>query len=399
MQLGEGLLKARGRVAFVLGMETATGLGIVRSLGRRGVACVGVGIRGELGLGSRYCKPVFSFDPVERARDALEVLLDEGKKYPEKGILYQTTDEHVLFISRFRKELSASFLFAIPSEDVVESMLNKRRLYEVAEKVGISYPKTYYAENIDEVMEISNEVEFPAFIKPCWSHLWRRSFRGKGFKVNRPDELVEKYKQIFKAKQEALVQSIVTGPDSNITEVHAYLSAKCDPQATFVSRKLRQHPNNFGIGTCHESIHDQEALEIALKFYRNIRYRGLGHLELKRDDRDGKYKLLELNLRLGTHSILPTCAGVNFPLIQYLDLSGRSIGSIDYKDSVMWLDASMDFLSARELWKVYRTFSLSAWFHSIRNVDCHAYFAADDLKPFFRRYLDLAVKGISQFSL
>jgi len=374
--------------AFVLDLGS-NGLGVVRNLGREGVPVFGVDFKSKApGLKSRYCKPLVAPDPLAQPDAALEFLLAQGRGLSDKGILYPTSDEYVLFVSRFRKQLERNFLFAMPSEEVIESILNKRKQYELAEEVGTPFPKTYYPESEQDIQKIKDQLEYPAFIKPYCSHIWRETFRNKGFKVNSASELVHRFRAVSDVKLQAMIQSIVTGPDSNIVEVYGYLSRKHEPLAVFVSRKLRQYPNHFGVSTCSESIHDEDATVTALKFYRDIKYRGIGHIELKRDDRDGKYKLLELNARTPPSNTLPTQAGINFPLIQYMELTNQRIEQInDYLDGIKWLDAVLDSLSFFELYK-NGNLSPRQWLNSLRHIDCHAYYARDDWSPFLKEYLN-----------
>ena len=373
--------KARG-VAFALDMGP-NGLGIARSLGREGIPVVGTDSNPSAsGLYSTYCRRLITSDPAKEPKRVLNHLLNEAKKYPEKCVLFPASDANVLLVSRFRRELSEYFRFAIPSEEVVESVINKRKLYELAERVGIPHPKTYYPATLQDAQKVKDEIQYPAFIKPYYSHIWQERYRSKGFVVNSPSELIAKYKEVFDAKLEAMLQSIVTGPDSNIVDVFAYLSEKSEPLVTFVARKLRQHPNNFGVGTCKESMHDQGLLETGLRFFREINYVGPGVLEFKRDDRDGKYKMLELNARFNHSNIQATYAGVNLPLLQYMHLTEQSMEkSRDYKDGVIWLDVIPDALAFCELNRNGKL-RLSSWLRSTLTADCHSYFAWDDMKPF-----------------
>ena len=100
-------------IAFVLDMG-CTGLGIARSLGRAGVPVVGVDfIPNFSGLSSRYCRPVFSPDPLMFPEGTLKVLLGEGKKLAERGVIFPRrtpvsclsldfgTNYQIIFVLRF----------------------------------------------------------------------------------------------------------------------------------------------------------------------------------------------------------------------------------------------------------------------------------------------------------
>lgn len=373
-------------VAFVLHMGE-NGLGIARSLGRAGIPVVGMDFDPHApGLKSRYCRPLLTRDPAKDPEEVLNILLDEGRQLSRKGVLYPASDALLLFVSRYRRELSEYFLYAMPSEELIESIVNKRRQYELAERIGIPYPKTYYPETLHDVEAIKDEIEYPAFIKGYYGHLWTPIFRSKGFVVRGPSELIERYKRIFDAKLQALVQSVIIGPPTNVAIVCAYLSEGSEPTAAFVARSIRRYPKHAGSNvTCKVSVHDEHLLQAGLKFFQGINYRGTGEIQFKKDERNGNdYRLIELNARFWVGNIQATCAGTNLPLIQYLDLTNQPIKQAnDYKDGVTWLDIVQDFGAFLELNKEGKL-PLLSWLRSVRAADCEAFLARDDLKPFLK---------------
>ena len=148
-----------------------------------------------------------------------------------------------------------------------------------------------------------------------------------------------------------------------------------------MTRKIRQYPTDFGVGTLMESVTNDEVRELGLRFFRGVNYRGVGSIEFKKDDRDGQYKMIELNARLWQQNVQATYAGINFPLVQYLDLTGQPVEpTTRYKLGVRWFDAIQDFQAYNSL---RRNGSLSTieWVRSWLGSDCYAYFAWDDLKP------------------
>ena len=377
-------------VAVILDMGLG-GLAIARSLGREGIRVFGLDFSSEYqpGLKSRYCIPFLASHPEKDPQPLLELLTKQAMALPEKAVLYPATEPYVRFVSEFRSELEAHFLFAIPSRDTVDSILDKRRQYDLADRLDIPYPVTWSPESPHDLDQMKDRIEYPAFIKPRYSKgIWSEQYRVKGFVVRNYAELTDTYRLLCNANHQVLVQSIVRGPDSNIYEVYVYISKDGVPLAAFVTRKLRQYPVMFGNATCMVSDHNDDVLRIALEFFRGIDYRGLGSIEIKKDDRDGEYKLIEVNPRLGVQSIHATYAGLNFPLIQYMDLIGSPMEDIklnDYKDGVKWLDMMHDLWAFLVLYR-HGGLSVNDWLRSISDTDCHAYFAPDDLMPFLRQY-------------
>jgi predicted ATP-grasp superfamily ATP-dependent carboligase len=377
-----------GPTAFVLNVSHA-GLGAIRSLGRAGVRVVGLDPdTSHAGFASRYCTALQCPHPVQEPEALLEFLLDQGRKLPEPGILSPASDAFTLFISRYRNDLQDSFRFNLPSPEVMEASVDKRKLYELADRVGVPHAMTVYPETMDDVHRIMHELEYPAYIKPYHSHLWQAAFpgSGKGIKVFTAQELVDSFGRIFDAGVQVMVQSIIEGPSTNIQSVRTYITSSGEMLAAFTNRKIRQFPVEFGRATLAESIHDPAFRDMGMKFFRDIGYRGFGLIEFKRDERDGVLKLTDLNPRWLKTVNIATDSGIDFPLLHYLDLAGETPAPrFDFRNGVRWLDAIGDLASS---WTLYRAGELSpwAWGRSLLGVRSFVTFAMDDWGPFLREY-------------
>lgn len=152
------------------------------------------------------------------------------------------------------------------------------------------------------------------------------------------------------------------------------------------NRKIRQSPPEFGRATLAESTRDPALLEMGVRFFRDIGFRGFGLIEFKRDDRDGLLKLTDLNPRWLKTVNLATSAGIDFPLMHYRDLTGDPMPSrFDYRAGVRWLDGSGDLGTS---WSLIRAGELSVpdWARSIVGVRSFSSFARDDWRPFLAEY-------------
>lgn len=392
--------------AFVLSLFD-TGVGAIRSLGRAGIPVIGLDTDPQMpGFRSRYCEARQCPHPIYAPEALLTFLIAEGKRLDAPGVLFPASDAFALFLSRYRQELEAYYYFILPEANVMEAIIDKRRQYEMAARTGTPYPTTLYPQTMEEVRQIKDQLQYPAFIKPCVGHLWREKFGGthKGFKVQNPAELLARYEEIFLTGLPALVQPVILGPNTNHFKVCAYINQQGQPLAVFTLRKLRQYPTEFGVGTLVESLHFPELAELGLNFFRGIDYRGIGSIEFKRDERDGQLKMIELNPRLWQQNIQATACGMNFPLIQYLDLTGNHPhAQMNFREGVCWLDAMADFQS---FWDYHRQGKLSSWewIRSWARARSFATFASDDLGPFLKanrcgaKYLRLPLYLVRHFS-
>ena len=67
----------------------------------------------------------------------------------------------------------------------------------------------------------------------------------------------------------------------------------------------------------------QEVVDAGLRFLRGLGFHGISQVEFKRDPRDGRFKLMEINPRLWQWHGLAAACGVDLPLIAYRDLTGE----------------------------------------------------------------------------
>jgi predicted ATP-grasp superfamily ATP-dependent carboligase len=121
------------------------------------------------------------------------------------------------------------------------------------------------------------------------------------------------------------VQELVPGGDDTLYTVGSYLDAGGRALGVFCGRKLRQTPR--GIGTCRvgEAVWVQEVVDAALRLLAAFEYRGLSQVEFKRDPRDGRFKLMEINPRLWQWHGLAAACGVDLPRLAYADLTGERV--------------------------------------------------------------------------
>jgi predicted ATP-grasp superfamily ATP-dependent carboligase len=243
---------------------------------------------------------------------------------------------------------------------------------------------------IKEVRALAPTLSYPVVVKPAVGHVWREQFRGdKAVQIDAPETLVSLFDAIFRRKQIALIQSLIVGPNTSHSKVCAYFDARGIPLACICMRKIRQYPVDFGVGTMMESVEDPELTELALRFFRLLDWRGPGSIEFKRSEADGKWKLIELNPRLWQQHSLAAACGVNFPMIQYRDLTGQPPVAHRYQVGMRWVD---EFRDPRSSWRHYRegTLTVAEWARSFMAVRDFALLAVDDPKPFAAAAIDLA---------
>lgn len=289
--------------AAVVDVGWVNGLAAVRSLGRAGIRVLAVDHRpSALGFRSRYAEPALSPDPFTDEHRFVNFVRALGKV-----VVFPTHDDSLNAIARYADDLEV--LTPFPDWSVLERLQSKRVQLEEAAAAGIDIPTP-------------DPGTFPVIVKPDRSVEFKRRYRRQAFRCETQAELDDALDKT--AEFGPIVQELVPGGDDTLFTVGSYLDADGRALGVFSGRKLQQTPP--GIGTCRvgEALWVPEAVDAALTLLRATGYRGVSQVEFKRDPRDGRYKLMEINARLWQWHGLATACGVDLPLIAYRDLTGEA---------------------------------------------------------------------------
>ncbi len=368
--------------AIILGM-TANGLSIARSLGRKGITVIGIDSdKKQLGMFSRYCKKIIYPNVIQQEKDFIEFLIRLGQKLSNKAILYVTSDEYIAAVSKNREELSYYFKFSLPDAWIIETFLNKSKSYPFAQQHGLHCPQTYFVNNYTELEKIAGNIKFPCILKPLFSHLWRIKFAAKKvIRVESTKDLIDTHSQLNEEGLSVMIQEIIPGKDDQFYIYEGYFNNNHQPLGIFTKRKVRQYPIHYGIGSFHRSERNEEVMNIGTQFLSKIGYCGFVGIEFKRDNRDGKLKFMEINLRTLMSGELPVASGVNLPYIYYKDLCGEKVQKVDsFREGVKLVDLELDIASFFK-YKKLKEITFLQWIKSFRGKIVEAYFAWDDLLP------------------
>ena len=119
-----------------------TGIGIARSLGRRGVPVIGLSSEsGIAGNFTRYARIVSAPDSRRQPEALRDQLLRMGKECGEKSVIFPTRDDDVVFLDRFREELQPYYSPVIPKGPAVHACLNKWETYLCAQRAEVATPR------------------------------------------------------------------------------------------------------------------------------------------------------------------------------------------------------------------------------------------------------------------
>ncbi|MGH9444719.1 MAG: ATP-grasp domain-containing protein, partial [Terriglobia bacterium] len=128
--------------ALVIGGDYQ-GLGIVQSLGRRGVPVCVVDDERSIARYSKYATYTAKMPDLRDEQAVVAGLFQVGRRFGLKGwVLYPTRDETVAALSRHRSLLAEYFRVPTPQWDTIQWVWDKRNTYRRAKELGISFPRT-----------------------------------------------------------------------------------------------------------------------------------------------------------------------------------------------------------------------------------------------------------------
>jgi len=357
------------------------GLGIVRSLGRRGVPiCV---IDDELSISrfSRYTTYSVHENELRDERATVDALLAAGRRLGLEGwVLYPTRDETVAAISRHRDELREVFRVPTPSWEAIRPAWDKRETHELGARLSIPVPRTWYPRDSSELSEI--DCEPPFAVKPAIKEHFIYATKAKAWRADSIPELRALFDRAaaIVGPGEVMVQELIPGDGK---QQFAYCAFYRDgrPVASMVARRRRQHPPEFGRASTYVETIDLPLLEeLSRRFLDALGYYGLAELEFKLDPRDGTYKLLDVNPRTWGYHTIGTRAGVDFPYLLYADQTGEAVEECRAQPGVRWIRLLTDVptgvveIAGRRLdWRAY--------LRTLGQFDVEAVFSRNDPLP------------------
>lgn len=374
----QDLLKLKKNPAVILGLSI-TGLGIIRSLGRKKIPCIGIG-RDEFEIG-RFSK--YSLSIICPEDELLKILVEISQLFDKRPVLFPTEDEYVLFISKHREILSRHYSFIISNSDLLNSILNKKEFYMLAQKHHQDVPYSIELSGENALDQLNGDIHFPCIVKPQFIHEFKKHYSNKkAFVVNNTDELRDILRNVHQKKIKTVVQEIVTGKDSDQFSIAVYMNNQHQPRWYFSARKIRQQPISFGTGTLVVSEQNVVLTNNAIDFLQAIQFQGLAEVEFRKDSRDGKYKIIEINPRAWSQISLATACGVNMIYNIYQDLIGgipEPVCQSPIKKS--WIFLMRDIISMLQYLKKGEI-SFKECFNSYQGKKECAIYATDDIFPF-----------------
>lgn len=382
--------------AIVFPARQTNSLGVIRSLGKKGIPVIGLDYQPmSVGFFSRYCKARRCPDPAISEARFIDSLVTLGRELSTKGILFLMDDHYVFLATKYRNVLKDYFLFSYLDFELLEKCIDKRKMAEIADSLGIPTPATFWPDHPSDVDSIARGLQYPCIVKPIGKfemvdHSAKKVYSffrkyGKALRIPDRDTLLTVWEEINELGFRVIIQEEIAGGPDCLYSLGAYCNESAEILAAFTGRKLRQIPPDFGTCTLAEGCLEPRLIEYGRKFFKEINFWGIAELEFKKDPRDGQYKFLEINPRAWTWISLAEACGVDLPYIAYLDLTKQNVESPRQNESnIRWSDIAKDivcFVRHRRGNEHLEKLSFRKWAESLRGPRTDIYFNESDPLP------------------
>lgn len=383
---------ARAPAIVVAGYTMA--LAAVRALGESGVRVAVVHYdRRDMAQFSRHVSARLRVPPPHLDEAGFVQALARHAGELGNGVLLPASDEAVVALSRNRARLREHYLVAAPEWELCERFIEKRRTYEIAARAGVPVPRTWRPASAGEALEAGRDAGFPVLLKPSQSHVFQERFGRKLVVVRDGPELLARFGEARRAGVEVLVQEVIPGDDRAVVNYNAYA---VDGRALveFTARQLRKAPPGFGSPRAVRSERIDDVMGAGRTLLRALGVDGFACCEFKRDARDGRYKILDVNGRHNLSGLLAVRCGINFPLLQYRHLvHGEVPRPADFEAGRCWVDAVRDVAyGARYAFR--ERLGFREYLAPYLDRSCDAVLDRSDLRPFLARVRHLATSAL-----
>ena len=306
------------------------GVAVIRTLGRLGVPVYAITEdRLTPSALSRYCAGSFVWrvtwqeDPGHLVGQLREV----GKRLGRRAVVVPTDDEAAVLIAEYADELSEHFIFPRIDPALPRALASKQRLYELCRQHDVPAPVSMCPATARELDEFAATASFPVVVKNAEPWARRRAPVVPNTTMMRTArELLEAASSRNGKPPGMIVQEYIPREQAQDWIVHLYCDMNSECVVLFTGVKLRSWPPHNGPTACAYTMDNPELAGLTERFCKEIGFRGIADLDWRLDLRDGMYKLVDFNPRVGNQfRLFETEQGIDVVRALYLDLTGRGV--------------------------------------------------------------------------
>ncbi len=361
------------------------GLAVMRSLGSKKIPMYAIDdAPKDASMRSKYCREKFikKYDE-NNQKEYLDYLLWIGSKINRRTILIPTSDELSVFVADHADQLERYFNFTHNDPDLLKKLISKEGMYQLALEHDIPTPTTLFPRDFDEVKEFAGQVTFPVMLKGIFGNRLQERTNQKMVIVRSKEELFKNYQWLEDPDSPNLmIQEYIPGGDDQVYIFNGYFNEQSECLASFTGFKIRQHPIHTGCASLGECSWIEEVSSQTKDFMKKIGYKGILDIGYRLDPRDGRYKVLDVNPRLGgAFRLFVAENDMDVARTLYLDLTDQEIPPVIPREGRRWLIEDFDIISTFHYFQE-GSLTILQWMRSFKGVEEGAWFNRKDPVPF-----------------
>jgi D-aspartate ligase len=319
------------------------GLGVTRSLYLKGIRPVVI---------TRDATDVVNFSRLPKDKIILpaeteaqrRVLLDLLLNLPKSSIVIPTSDWFVSFLSEHDEILAEHVRFLLPAPQISDMLIDKAL---ETEKVASILPLPATIQKLTDATALLEQLSLPVIIKPrSHQHMVLGS---KNRILHTKSDVAQFFQQFASMLEHLIAQEVIPGDDNCQWVCNCFFDRNSDMVQAFSFNRLRLSPSHYGVTSYARSQHNEKVIALSKMLGKALGYVGPAMIEFKLDSRDGEYKYIELNPRLGMCNYFDTYCGINNAFACYQLLSSGTLNcASQMKDNVMFVSLYEDFFARRK---------------------------------------------------
>lgn len=374
-----GIARPKPRGAVIVGGAHGA-IALARVLKRQGLSVVlvtddtplpGYSVAIDRKIGWDGCK-------ADNAIEALEAIAAAHDL--QDFLLVPAADADVRFVAMAHDRLSNTFSVMLPDWDHLQWACDKGLAYRRAEELGLAIPRLYEIASLDDAAAAN--LQYPVVLKPTMRLDRNRFTSEKAWRVDDWTQFQTLYQEAASlvGADNIVVQEMVVG-DGRSQLSYAGLWNGGEPVIAFTATRLRQYPVDFSYTSTYvETCQDPEVVAASEKFLRSIGHHGLVEIEYKRDTRDGRLKILDINPRPWSWFALADAAGIDFGAAILAMSYGEAVTTMTAMPNIGWMFLVRDLVASVQTWR-RGTLSPADYFVSWTRTRCFATFSLRDPLP------------------
>ena len=244
------------------------------------------------------------------------------KEYDIKGVFSLIDPELSLLAENADRFTEIGVTPLVSSYELCETSLDKYRMYDLLQKVGIPTGKCYLSIEDFENARAAGEVDYPVFVKP----------RSGSASINiNAVESKEMLVALFHDYDYLIIQEYMRGQEYGADVYIDLISGKCT--AIFLKEKIKMRAGETDKSV---SVKDENLFKQLATFVETVGYRGMIDIDLFYDNATDTWYLSEVNPRFGGGYPHAYACGVNFPRLIINNLKGieNPVNIGDYREGI-----------------------------------------------------------------